>query len=261
MKTKIGLQMFTMRDHMGPDVFVDTLKRVKAIGYDCVQMGAPRHMNAKDFKALLDDIGLFSCMVGGSLSDLLANPGKIMEEGNILGTKVIYAPTVVSEMRGTAEGYKGFAKIMNQVGEQISKEGFQLHYHSHAYEWLRFDCGKTGMDILADETNPEFFYFMHDTHWLHSGGVNPAKVISRHKGRMTQVHFKDYNVDPEYTFDIGIVNKLFAEVGTGNLDWPEILKACRESNIEYYVVEQDKTKIDIFDSIKISLNNMRAWGL
>ncbi|MDD3243778.1 MAG: sugar phosphate isomerase/epimerase [Eubacteriales bacterium] len=261
MNTKVGLQMYTMRDHMAPEELETTLRRVKAIGYDSVQMGAPRHMTAKAFRALLDDIGLTTCMVSGSLETLLVEPERVMEEGRILGTRDIYTPTVSTELRSTPEGYAAFAKIMNGIGEVVGKEGFRLQYHSHAYEWTRFANGKTGVDILAENTDPAVFYFMHDTHWLHAGGVDVAKTIARYRGRMNQVHFKDYNVEPELTYDIGIVNKVFAEVGTGNLDWPAILEACRANEIEYYVVEQDKSKRDIFESIQISHDNMRAWGL
>ncbi|MDD4796483.1 MAG: sugar phosphate isomerase/epimerase [Eubacteriales bacterium] len=261
MKTKIGLQMYTMREHMGPDQLETTLKRIKEIGYDCVQMGAPRHMSAVDFKAMLDDIGLTTCTVGGGLDTLLADPGRIMKEGEILGTRDVFAPTVSTEMRSTAAGYQAFSKLLNLAGEAFKPHGFRLHYHSHAYEWLRFANGKTGMQILMEESDPEAVYFMHDTHWLHAGGVNVAKTIAASQGRMTQVHFKDYNVDAELTSDIGKVNKLFAEVGTGNLDWEDILGACRANEIEYYVVEQDYSKMDIFDSIKVSLDNMRGWGL
>lgn len=261
MKTKIGLQMFTMREHMGPDELETTLKRIKKIGYDCVQMGTPRHMAAKEFKAMLDDIGLTTCTVGGSLATLLVNPEEVMQEGEILGTRDIFAPTVSTEFRSAPEGFQAFAKVLNTAGKEFKANGFRIHYHSHAYEWTRLPNGKTGMQILMEESDPEVVYFMHDTHWLHAGGVNVAKTIAASKGRMTQVHFKDYNVDPELTSDIGKVNKLFAEVGTGNLDWEAILAACRANEIEYYVVEQDYTKIDIFDSIKISLDNMRKWGL
>ena len=33
--------------------------------------------------------------------------------------------------------------------------------------------------------------------------------------------------------------QLFAEVGEGNLEWPEILQACEEAGIEWYLIEQD----------------------
>ena len=52
-----------------------------------------------------------------------------------------------------------------------------------------------------------------------------------------------------------------AEVGEGNLNWPAILQACREANVEWYAVEQDVCQRDPFESLQISYNNLRAMGL
>jgi sugar phosphate isomerase/epimerase len=54
---------------------------------------------------------------------------------------------------------------------------------------------------------------------------------------------------------------MFAEVGEGNLDWPEIIKSSREIGVKYFVVEQDRSLRDPLESIKISYDNMRRMGL
>ena len=51
------------------------------------------------------------------------------------------------------------------------------------------------------------------------------------------------------------------EVGAGNLDWPRILEACREAGVDWYLIERDSGDLDPFDSLRISLENLRAWGL
>ena len=56
-------------------------------------------------------------------------------------------------------------------------------------------------------------------------------------------------------------NQLFAEVGEGNLEWDAILKACKAADIEWYIIEQDTCPGDPFDSLKRSLDNLRAMGL
>ncbi len=55
----------------------------------------------------------------------------------------------------------------------------------------------------------------------------------------------------------------FAEIGEGNLNWEEIIKACVETDVRWYVVEQDSTCSDrgIFESIKISFDNMKLMGI
>lgn len=55
----------------------------------------------------------------------------------------------------------------------------------------------------------------------------------------------------------------FCEIGEGNLDWKAIIEACRATNVRWYSIEQDQPfpGRDIFESVKISFNNLRAMGV
>ena len=55
--------------------------------------------------------------------------------------------------------------------------------------------------------------------------------------------------------------QLFAEVGEGNLNWPAILDACKEAGTEWYIVEQDTCQRDPFESLGISLRNLKEMGI
>jgi len=47
-----------------------------------------------------------------------------------------------------------------------------------------------------------------------------------------------------------------AELGEGNLDWPEILSACHEASTEWLVVEQDECARDPLESLAMSFQNL-----
>ena len=104
------------------------------------------------------------------------------------------------------------------------------------------------------------FWYCLDTHWLQSGGKNPVEYILKAKGRLPLVHFKDYKIvggaDP-----IEQVCKAFGEVGEGNLNWPAIIEACRETEARAVIVEQDVCPRDPFDCLKTSYDNMVRFGL
>ena len=57
------------------------------------------------------------------------------------------------------------------------------------------------------------------------------------------------------------VVKDFAEVGQGNIDWPEVIAACQDVGVQYYIVEQDLCPGDPLDSLKISFDKMLELGL
>ena len=58
------------------------------------------------------------------------------------------------------------------------------------------------------------------------------------------------------------VIKAFGEVGEGNLNWPEIIEACRQTEARACIVEQDNCYgKDPFDCLQTSYNNMVKFGL
>ena len=50
------------------------------------------------------------------------------------------------------------------------------------------------------------------------------------------------------------------EVMEGNLPYPAILRTCKESGLQYHFVELDDTRIDPFDAIRISYQNLINTG-
>ena len=102
-------------------------------------------------------------------------------------------------------------------------------------------------------SDPDVFSFEVDTYWIQHGGGNPVSWLRKLKDRMHIVHLKDLAMSGG--------EQLFAEVGEGNLEWPEILTACREAEIEWYLVEQDRCQRDPFESLGISLKNLNQLGL
>jgi len=262
---KKGVQLYTVRDQMKDKAqFEESLKKIKAIGYESIQGGRGPGMTDVETKAMLDDIGLAPTSSGGDFMAMLANPEavkKAVASAQVYGVKYIGVGTLPDEWRESANGYKNYASGLNKIGAELKKEGMGILYHNHALEFYSLGGGKHGMDILFDETDPSCVFFSLDTHWLASGGVNPVDWIYKAKGRMPLIHFKDYGIGGGATYVEGVC-KHFAEVGEGNLDWANIVKACHETGIEHAIVEQDTCKGgNPFNSIKISYNNMVKFNV
>ena len=262
---KKGAQTFTVRDFMiDRDLYEYSLRRIKAIGYDSVQNGTPPFMTDSEVKTLLDDIGLTPCSSYASFEAMNSSPEavkKAIAGAKAYDTKYIGIGTLPDSQRESVDGFKQFAADLNKIGKELSKEGCGILYHNHALEFYSFGGGKHGMDILFDETDPSSVFFTLDTHWLASAGVNPADWIYKAKGRMPLIHFKDYGIGGGATYVEGVC-KHFAEVGEGNLDWVNIVKACHDTGIEHAIVEQDTCKNgNPFKSIKISYDNMIKFNV
>ena len=256
----LGVQGFTIREHMADKAELDkTLKKISDIGYNGLQLRVPAYLTVKEYADMLAGYGIRGLTMGATVDGMLGDPGPAIEGAHILGADLLFLASIPKELRNDEAGYHKFAADMNKCGHIAKKEGLRVTYHAHAFEYCNFD-GYTGMDILLNETDSDCVEMMPDTHWLACAGVNPPDFIRRCINRCTQVHFKDYKIALGEEV-LENVPKRFAEVGRGNLDWPAIIRACREIGVEIFVVEQDVCEIDPFTSLRISFDAMKRMGL
>jgi len=106
--------------------------------------------------------------------------------------------------------------------------------------------------VLLGETEPELVFWEPDVYWVVKGGDDPAALIRRSAGRVPITHLKDMTGDARATF---------AEVGEGVLDWAAILAAAEGAGTIWHCVEQDRCDRPPLESARLSLANLRRWGL
>jgi len=257
MPSRSAAQLYTLRDFLKtPKDIAKSLAKVKKIGFDAVQCSALGPIEKKELRKILDGEGLVCAATHVPWEQVRDNPQQVIEEHAILGcvhTAIGGAPTAVRN----AEGYPRFAKEASAAAKVLKEKGtLSWSYHNHSFELERFGP-RTALDILIADSDPACVNFELDTYWITHGGGDPAAWIRRVKGRIPLVHFKDMVVRNS---DKG-TEQLMAEVGEGNLNWPEILKACAEAGVQWYIAEQDVCQRDPFDSLAISLAHMKSWGL
>ncbi len=251
-QTQIGIQLYTLRDYTKtPEDIAKTLAKVKEIGYDAVQLSALGPIENSELVKLLRKNELAVAATHTSWDRLTGEIEAVIEEHKELGCKHVAIGSM--PMRpGNYEDIYHFARIAEQVGQALVEAGLTFSYHNHSFEFAHFDGG-TGLDVIADITNPKYLCFEIDTYWVQHGGGDPAEWIRKFKNRIHVIHFKD--------MVIADGKQAMCEVGEGNLNWPEIIEACKEADVEWYLVEQDTCAGDPFESIATSLKNMHKMGL
>jgi sugar phosphate isomerase/epimerase len=250
--TCLAAQLYTLRDYLKtPADIAVTLPRVAALGYRAVQLSALGPIPVRELKEILDGCGLAVCATHESFERLRDDLDTVAEEHALLGCGYVAIGGIPVSYRNAA-GYPAFAREASAVARRMKERGLTFGYHNHSFELERFD-GRTALEILYAESDPEVFTAEIDTYWIQHGGGDPAWWIRRVAGRAPVVHLKDMAV-------VG-GKPVMAEVGEGNLNWPAILEACRDAGVQWYVVEQDTCQRDPFESLGISLRNLRAMGL
>ena len=72
--------------------------------------------------------------------------------------------------------------------------------------------------------------------WVQVGGQDPLKWISKYGNRIVAAHIKDIAPKGECADEDG-----WADVGTGIMNWPEIMTDLRAARTKYYVMERPAT--------------------
>ncbi len=244
---KLGITLYNF--HSIIDTFDDldnVLGKLSAMGVSVVQVSGIGKLDNYKVAEYCKKHNMEVCLTHMPLDRVLGDTDALIEEHKALGCNTIGLGWSPEEYR-SVEGMKKYIADFTPVARKIKDAGMQYAYHNHSFELERYD-GRTQLDIMIEDTDPDLFNFILDTHWLQTGGVYPPDYIRKVKGRMKVCHFKDYK----------IVNgeRMYAEVGTGNLDLDECYRACVESGVEYIIIEQDSTDMDLFESAEISFRNL-----
>lgn len=244
-RSTIAAQMYTLRDFTKTaEDLRSTFQKVSAMGYEAIQISGIGSIDPKLVKEYADESGLAICATHVSWDRLTNDLDALAAEHKLWNCKNIGLGSLPEKFRTGQDGYREFAKLMSDIAVTLKDQhDLQFVYHNHDFEFERFD-GMTGMEILLTESDPAVGFEL-DLYWVQAGGGSPAEWIRKVAGRMQVVHLKD----------MAIVNRkqIFAEIGEGNMNYKEIINVCRETGVEWFVVEQDVCRRDPFESLEISL--------
>ena len=262
-KKHIGLQLYTVRDHMQADP-IATLAKVAQIGYNSVEgatyTGTEQFygMAASAFAKLLKQNGLIMPsshyrlgeeLINGSTQrgTLLNDWARAVDDATTVGLKYMVCSYLSDTERGTLDHYKKMADDFNTAGEICKKAGIQFCYHNHDFEFIQ-EGGKYPYEILLANTDKNLVKMEMDIYWVTKAKQNPIALINENPGRFPLWHLKDMD---------NTANQMFTEVGSGIIDFKEIFKHTRKAGLKYFFVEQDKCPGEPYESITKSLKYIK----
>lgn len=246
----IGAQMYTAREFCKtPADIAKSCAKVKAMGYDGIQVSAFGPIEPAELKRILDGEGLACAATHISLDRMKNEPEKVIEEHQLWGCKYTAIGGFFPKEAWTRALFEEFAATYNGVAAKFADSGIRIGYHNHSHELSPVD-GQPPLGLLIELCDPAIWFEI-DTYWIQHGGGDPAAWIDRVPGRIPCVHFKDMTITPKREHKM-------CEIGDGNLNWPRIIQSCRNAGVEWYLVERDSGDLDPFDSLKKSIENMRG---
>ncbi|MEL3972526.1 sugar phosphate isomerase/epimerase [Rossellomorea oryzaecorticis] len=242
----IALQMYTLRNEANSD-FTGTLEKVAQLGYDGVELAGYGDLTVKELRRVLDDLGLKAASSHIALSELRSDAAKVIDDQRELGSSFVVCPYLESEER-TEKGYFQLIDDLNEIGEKCASEGLSLCYHNHDFELITLSNGRTALETILNETNPDWVKAEFDIYWLTFAGERPDEWLERYRDRSPLVHLKDMTTDGE---------RFFAELGTGGVDLETVLEFGNGGGIDWWIVEQDECRTSPLESVQRSLEYLK----
>ncbi|WP_030016309.1 MULTISPECIES: sugar phosphate isomerase/epimerase family protein [Micrococcales] len=283
--TTLGVQMMMLKDEVARDGMYSVLERIKDLGYESVEVSQIPldEPNTRDLERGVAELGL---TVGALSVALKKTPtatgdaldedfGKVVSDCRRLGVRFVRIGMMPFDAMASKQACEAWGRECEEAARRLGAEGVTLCYHNHHVDLAQFD-GERIFDIVR-RVAPSLRFEV-DLHWVQRGGMNPLDMLKEYAGMCKLIHVKDYRVVPlppenmrlledgtpearaEFMRRFALLPQ-FAEVGAGNMNWPELLPAALEAGAEHFFVEQDELYgRDPFDCLADSRAYLRSIG-
>ena len=238
----VGLQLYSLRG-IATQNPPKALKQAADFGFKEVETAGTYNLSPEKFRALLAEHGL-KPVSGHFPYDRFKNePEKVVAEAKALGLQYAGCAWISHKPPFSEAAAREAAAVFNKAGALAAQQGIKLFYHCHGYEFHRLGDA-TLMDLLMKETNPKHVSFEMDVLWVLFPGEDPVKWLKKYPGRWELMHLKDLKKGVK-TGDLSGKTDVTNDVplGTGQMDWPAILKAAKESGVKYYFIEDESPTV------------------
>jgi sugar phosphate isomerase/epimerase len=240
LKGRVGLQLWSLREY-GPKDVPGTLARVHDMGFRHVESAGLWGKPIAEFRSALDKAGLTCLSSHFGLERLRDDLSGALAEAKGLGATDVVCPWIPHDKVFTRDDALKAADAFNRVGKAARDAGLRFSYHCHGYEMVQAPEG-TLFDALAGAADASLVDFQVDTFHAYHGGADPARLIEKYAKRVRSLHLKDQKKGTPVEVGKGNAPAEFdVPVGTGQLDFPALLKAAMKAGVPQYFVEDEST--------------------
>jgi len=254
MRNKFAVEMFSVRDDMAKDLW-GTLRKVKAMGYEGIEMFGGYTHTAQELKAALDETGLVCCgwhkgMDAVSPENLITT----ITYNKVIGNTDIVIPWIPEEMHNSKEACIKTAAEFDAIAAWMADYGMYLGYHNHNFEFTQMD-DDVPFNYFFDYSKRLTMQLDNGNAWSAGPEVDVYEPMIRHAYRARTVHLKPWSLKTGYN----------TMIGEDDIDWPRFFTACKQyQRINWYIVEfecaEKYTPLEGVDACLKALKGMEKEG-
>ena len=243
----ISLQPYTLRELVKDGNALDIMKQVADIGYEGLE-GPGFGLSVPEFGKAVKDLGMrVSSYFGGFPT--LDNVGQFIEDAKTLEVQHTVSGLWIPDFESLASIEESARKV-NAVLPQILDAGLSFSLHNHWAEFWMVE-GRFAIQRLVDLC-PGLTLEI-DTYWSSAFGANdPAKVLAQFADIAPLLHIKDGPL---------VQGQAHVAVGSGKMDFHEILSEINPNITDWLVVELDECDGDMMEAVRDSYRYLVGEGL
>jgi sugar phosphate isomerase/epimerase len=250
-----GVVSYTFRTQFQEDV-PSTLDLIKGMGITNIEFSNLFGKTAEEMRAMLDERGLICTSYGISYDRLVNDTEKVAEEAKTLGAKYVRVASIPFQRpEFTLDDAKRTVQDFNTAGRKLRENGLYFCYHNHGFEFWPYEDG-TLFDYIVQNTDPRYVSFEMDLLWTVHPGQDPVELLERYPERFRLMHLKDLRKGVVGDLSGSTPRENDVVLGTGQIDFPAVLRAAQKTNIEYYYIEDESP--DVIDRVPKSLQYIRS---
>lgn len=242
-KGPVGLQIYSLRNQLKQQGAA-ALDFVKEQGFVEVEIGLESHygLTAEAMKAALDARGLKPIAAHASLDFILNQTEKAAAEARRFGLRYVGVAWAPHKKPLDEQQVLKIADGFNRAGKLLKEHGLQFFYHNHGFEFQPYKDG-TLFDVLVQKTDPDLVKFEMDVLWVIHPGQDPVTLLKKYPNRWALMHLKDLRKGVKGDFSGGTSLENDVTLGSGQADYPAILKAAQEVGVKHFFIEDESPTV------------------
>ena len=241
-KEPVGLQLYSLRAEFTKNVPA-AIEKAKGLGFRDVELAGTYNLTPETFRGMLKAAGLNPVAGHFAFDRYEKDPEAVAKEAKALGLKFAGLAWIPHKGDFTEADARHAADVFNKAGEVLKKHGIQFYYHVHGYEFQKHGDG-TLFDLLMKETKPDLVAYQMDVLWVVFPAQDPVALLEKYGSRWQLMHIKDLKKGVKTGSHSGgtdVANDV--AIGTGQMDWPAILKAAKKAGVKHYFIEDESPSV------------------
>jgi sugar phosphate isomerase/epimerase len=191
---QLGVQLYSVRDDLGPAVLGDTLNRLAGMGFT--------HVEPYDVLGYTDALqtamsaaGLLARTAHSNIVDPKLDRDAIVTAARQLGIDTIIVPWAEPDIFDTRAGVEALAAAINDAASFAAQHDIRVGYHNHDFEFSHHLNGLPAYDLFVSLLDDKVILEV-DTYWASVGGADVFELLPRLGKRVHFLHVKTEPPNP-----------------------------------------------------------------